>query len=142
MHNTHFVHGAEAKNRFEQNTPHLRLLEVEHLALGIVNFQKQVPTVCKLHNNAEVALVKKSFPVADNVWVVETRQNPDLVYCILPVFFAHRKNLHLFHCVELLVKLPFDQEDLRVATAAQGSHNLEVLKGRRTNSILAALPTA
>jgi hypothetical protein len=73
-------------------------------------------------------LIDESFSVGNNVLVVQAREDANLIDRIFLIFFAHRQNLDLLHCVQLIVLHALHQKDLTVTAAAQTLNYFEILE--------------
>jgi hypothetical protein len=87
--------------------------------LALSNVVREISALRILHDDAQPVSVKESLVVADDIGVLHTRKQPDLVCCVLAFLLIHLSHIGLLHGIRLLVIKAHHTVDRPVAPLAQ-----------------------
>ena len=113
MNNTVGVKCAQSLDKLSEDVPYLFLFDKGLEALGLSDLCIKITSISALHNNVKThcVIIEKCFLVADDIFMINARQNSNLIQCILLLFLTELCKFDLFHCVDLTVRFPLDLVD-------------------------------
>lgn len=100
--------------------PNLWLLKQFFVLLVSDNLLEQIPVIRMFHHNAKWVErgVNEDFLVRYNIWVPDTRQDPNLIYCIEALTIIQSINLHLFQRIVTVISFSNDMVNAWVGSLA------------------------
>jgi hypothetical protein len=128
------VEASERLHRPNQDAPDLLLCKKGLLFLVLDNLLIDVPLAGKVHNDAKaLVLINERVLVANDVLVMNARQNPHFIYGIFTFLLTEVLHRDLLESVHLVVALACYFEDFRVGACTELTLNCEVFKfGHKT----------
>lgn len=110
----------EAPDDLDEVVPDGLLGELQARTFFLIDNLEHVAAVGVLHDQAQAVsgVFEESFLVADDVRVLDTREDAHLIQRVLALFAAQFVHFHLFHGVDDVVRFSVDQVDFREGALA------------------------
>lgn len=114
------VEGLKSSDNLDEVVPDCPFAKVFFELLFMLNFIQNVATICMLKHNAQLisSVLEEGLLVADDVGMVDGRENADLVKRILLFLPGQFLHFDLFHSVNGAVILSSDLVDFREGSLA------------------------